>query len=439
MANPEWDTERAVLGACILGGGDVIEDVAAILTARDFHRPQHGALFALMVDMHHQGLVVDITTVMADVGARDAFEQYAGAAYLAQHPTFCTSLENATAHAERVKLASAKRTTRMALVAGLQRLDGGADVSEVAAETVTALAGAGDAGKVAWRTMPDLCRVTADDILSRDPEVMRGVPTGLRDLDEKVWGLRLGSTSIWAGRPGMGKTAIVGVLARNAAARGWIVGIQSLEMQAGAWIERMAVADSGIDASSVTRGRLTDPDRRELMRAIEDLSELPIYIHDGSGLTPSAIGKGVRRLVRDRGAQLVIVDYLQLVTAEDPRASTEQAVSAISASLTGLAKELNIHIAIACQLNRGTEDRTDHRPTTRDLRGSGSIEQDASLIVFPYREEFYNREDPSVRGFMDLIVVKNRYGESNVTIRVRCDLRWMQITDLAGDGGSGYF
>ena len=432
--NPEWNTERALLGACMYGGGPIVEDVAAILTARDFHRPQHGALFALMLDMHHAGGAIDLATVAGDLAARPSADDFGGLAYVLQHPGFCVSIENSGAYAQRVKLAAAKRTTRLALVSALQRLDGGADVAEVAAETAAALTGAGDAGKVAWRTMPDLCRVTADDILSRDPTQMRGIPTGLRELDEKLWGLRLGKTSIWAGRPGMGKSAIVGVLARNAAAAGWVVGIQSLEMLGTDWIERMAVADSGVDASSVTRGRLTEHDRREVVRAIGDLSDLPIYIDDGSGMTPGAIARGVRRLVRDRGAQLVIIDYLQLVTAEDPRANTEQAVSAISAALTGLAKDLGIHIAIACQLNRGTEDRTDHRPTTRDLRGSGSIEQDASLIVFPYREEVYAKDDPSVRGIMELIVVKNRYGESNFTIRVRCDLRRMQITDLDSGG-----
>lgn len=419
-----------MLGCCLLGGDETIAKLAGMLVPGDFHRPQHGALFARLLDMRSEGKAIDIVSVMADAGDRSTFDDYGGAGYLAGHPATVGSIEMVEGYAEAVKAGAARRSTLLTLQSALESLKAGGDVSAVAAAAVRALTGVSDVAAVGWQTMPDLVRVTADEMLSRDPHQMGGIPTGIHDLDQHLWGLRLGKTSIWAGRPGMGKSAIVGVVARNASSAGVPVGIVSLEMRAGEWVERMAVAAAGLDTMSATRGRLDDDERWRLLRAMEDLSDLPIYVDDRGGQTVTGIARGVRRLVRERGARLVIVDYLQLVAAEDARVQLNQAVTQISAALTALAKELDVHVMIACQLNRGPEDRTNHRPTTRDLRDSGSIEQDASLIVFPYREEVYAPDDVDARGVMELIVVKHRYGPCG-TIRVACDLSRMRITDLA--------
>lgn len=422
-----WEIERSLLGGLMLDPTQLPE-VRERIAPRDFHRPQHGAILALMIRMAESGGAIDIASIMDDVGKRDAFEEYGGAAYLATLPSWCATVENLATYATRIREHADRRSMVLSLTTAIERLKAGEDLGPIAAETTAALATKGEMGVSPWKSARQLATAAMVDILNRDPNVMPGAATGLRDLDEKLWGLKRQTLTIVGARPAMGKSAFAGTIARNA---GCPVGIVSIEMPGRTWMERWAVAEAGLSAEAVRKGRLSRDDRRNLEMAAERLYELPIYIDDAGSQDMDRIRMAAHRLVRDHGAELLIVDYLGLVEPDDPRMNQTQAITRISAGLNGLKKELDLPLVVLSQLNRSCEARTDKRPQTSDLRDSGAIEQDADTILFLYRDEVYNPETPD-RGIMEIIIAKHRGGPLG-TIRVAASMERMWIRDLAQD------
>lgn len=428
-----WEIERSLLGGLLLDPTQIPE-VDAVLGRNAWHRPQHAALWELILGAATAGTALDLASLMDDIGRRDAFESYGGAAYVATLPNACPTVENLLDYAARVREHADQRSALLSLTAAVERIKQGESLPEIVAELRGALDGVGVVGASPWASMARIVAETADEVLSRRPGVIAGVRTGLRDLDDRLWGLRPGQVTIVAGRPAMGKSAFAGVIARNA---GVPVGIVSLEMSRQQWAERWAIAEAGLTASAVRKATYNDTERRDLERAFERLSELQIWIDEAPGQNMRRIASAARRLVRDHDARLLVIDYLGLVSAEDPRSSAYEAITRISGGVKGLAKELGIPIVLLAQLNRALESRTDKRPTCADLRDSGAIEQDANTILMLYRDEVYH-PDSADKGLLEVIIAKAREGETG-TVKLACDLSRMSIRDLARESwGGGY-
>jgi replicative DNA helicase len=238
-----------------------------------------------------------------------------------------------------------------------------------------------------------------------------GIGTGFADFDHKTAGLQRSDLVIIAGRPSMGKTALALNIARNVAVNGSVpVAVFSLEMSRAQLATRLLCAEAEIDASKLRSGYLKKSDFPKLTKAADILSRAPIFIDDSPSMHVREMRGKARQMKREHGIELVVVDYLQLMHGTGKVENRVQEISEISRSLKQLAKELNIPILALSQLNRGVENRPDKRPMLADLRESGAIEQDADVIAFIYREEFYFRDKPEVRGKAELIIGKQRNG-----------------------------
>ena len=266
-----------------------------------------------------------------------------------------------------------------------------------------------------------------------------GITTGFVDLDEKLSGFQRSDLIILAARPAMGKTALALNLARHAAMEGKVtVGVFSLEMPRGQLATRMLCAEKEIEASRVRSGHLRrDVEWPKLADAVEALHQAPIHIDDTPGLTVTQLRSKARRLKSEyKDLGLIVVDYLQLMQgAGGPRESREQAISGISRGLKGLAKELNISVLALAQLNRGVELRPDKRPMMADLRESGAIEQDADLVLFIYRDEYYKKEESEKKGVAEVIIGKNRHGPTgSVELAFKGEFLRFDNLDLRHEG-----
>ena len=288
-----WPLEEAILGGAILDPTQ-IPDVDAILGTAAFHRPQHGALWGLLRDAHAAGAPLGLE-LLIDAVARDA-DRYGGVAYVASLPGRCSSVEGLTDHARRVREYADQRGLLQSLRIAAERIKDG----EAAASVVTALRGAldgvGDVSASPWISSARLATDVSGEVLRREPGVLPGVSTGLRDLDELLWGLRPGQSIVVAGRPAMGKSAFAGHVARSCGAP---AGIVSLEMSAGQWMERWAVAEAGLSADQVRKGRMNAADRRALEDAFERLYEGRVWITDAPAQDMRRIAASCQRLARN--------------------------------------------------------------------------------------------------------------------------------------------
>lgn len=422
--SPILETERALLGAVMLAP-DRFATLRPLVVAHDFHRPQHGRLWELLATLTDRGHEPDVVVVMGDIGARDAFEEYGGAGYVATLPSACASVDSAETYAMRVREASSRRILDRALQEARQALRDGRSIETAGAVVTAALAGAGDVSASTWRGNSQVVEQLGEDLLRRT-QGLRGVSSGLQTLDARINGFCAPKLYVLAGRPGMGKSAVLGSIVRRC---GLPAGVVTIEMAAAEWQERWACAEAGLDTERVSRAEWTPEERRRLMDALESLHGLPVWWEEAGSQTLASIQRAARRAVRDHGIQMLAIDHLQLVRSEDPRMSEVQALTLISGGLKQLAKELAIPIVLAAQLNRQCEARSDNRPQLSDLRGSGSIEQDADVVMFLYREEYYRPDDRDVTGLLEVDIAKHRGGRTG-KVKLAVDMARMRITDL---------
>ncbi|GDX83090.1 replicative DNA helicase [Deltaproteobacteria bacterium] len=413
MSKNGWETERALLGGLLLDPSQLLE-VAERITAEAFSRPPHECLFRLMIELQEREVRADIVTIIDEIGRRQA-EDYDGIAYVAALPNACPSVENLVTYAERVREASVRRrlvdaASHIVEVVKNEPKDLPTllDEAERAIFDISQLSGRSD-----WHPISEVLDDQFREIQERAkaPGAVTGVSTGFYDLDKKLAGFHKGTLVILAARPAMGKTALALNMALTAAEHG-PVGIFSLEMSRQELATRMLCAKSEVDAGKVRTGMLDAADWRRLTQGVEDLHAMPIEIDDTPGLTISQLRSKARRLfTKRRGLSLVIVDYLQLMTGSGGmKESRENVISNISRGLKILSKELAVPVLALSQLNRGVEARTDKRPLPSDLRESGAIEQDADVIMFIYRDEFYNKESQD-KGLAEVIIAKQRAGD----------------------------
>lgn len=427
--------EQSVLGGMLLSK-DAIADVLEVLRPGDFYRPAHESIYDAILDLYGRGEPADPITVAAELERHGALGRIGGAPYLITLTQTVPTAANASYYAEIV---AEKSILRRLVEAGTRIVQygyagaDGQDVAEVVdraqAEVyeVTERRAAEDYVPLEQLLQPTMDEI--DSIASRGG-ISTGVPTGFSDLDEVTNGLHPGQMIIVAARPGVGKSTLgMDFLRSCSVAHGMASVMFSLEMGRTEIVMRLLSAEAKIKLADMRAGRMTDEDWTRLARRMSEISEAPLFIDDSPNMTMMEIRAKARRLKQRHDLKLVVVDYLQLMTSGKKVESRQQEVSEFSRSLKLLAKELEVPVVAISQLNRGPEQRTDKRPMVSDLRESGSLEQDADMVILLHRPDAFERDDPR-GGEADLILGKHRNGPT-ATITVAHQLHLSRFVDMA--------
>ncbi|MFH1085090.1 MAG: replicative DNA helicase [Chloroflexota bacterium] len=439
------EAEQSVLGSLLIDP-DAILRVSSFLRPEDFYRDAHTRIFAAMLALHERQMATDLVTVADELERNAQLEEIGGAPYL-------TALINAvptSIHVEHygriVERAAALRRliTAAGQIAGLAYADQ-AEMDEIIDESERILFEVSDR-RISRSLVPisTVIRRYYDriDFLVEHRADILGVPTGFADLDHLLGGMQASDLIIIASRPGVGKTSLALSIATNAALKAKaVVALFSLEMSAEQVVQRLISASTGIDSQRLRLGRIEDLEWEQFTRVSGILSEAALFIDDTPSPSPMEIRAKARRLAAEHDLDLVIVDYLQLMQAGDRRNENRvQEISYITRALKALARELNVPVIALSQLSRAVEGRADKKPVLSDLRESGSIEQDADIVMFIYREDMY--DDKSARAnIADIIIAKHRNGPTN-TIALRFEPAYTRFTNLARQSAEeayGYF
>jgi replicative DNA helicase len=413
------DAEQAVLGAMLLDQDAALQG-AQLLTDDMFYKEAHRRLFRAMVALTERRSVIDHITLRDELMRRSELEVVGGYDYIAELADVVPTAANVEFHARIVlEKAILRRLIEAATGIITEAYSGHAtanDLLDVAESRIFHVSqqrrdeGFTRLKEMLWPTMERI------ETLQKSGKAITGVPSGFTDLDNLTSGFQPAELSIVAARPSMGKTAFVLNIATHAAVEGFGVAVFSLEMSKEALVQRMLTAEARVDSSLVRRGMLRDFDFTKLARAAGVLQSCPVWIDDTPALTLLEMRSKARRLKADSDIRMVVVDYLQLMRSPEYADNRTQEISDISRSLKGLAKELGIPVIALSQLSRASETRGgDKKPMLSDLRDSGAIEQDADLVMFIHRPEYYDREDETKRGLAEVIVEKHRNGPTGVT------------------------
>jgi replicative DNA helicase len=427
--------EQSVLGGMMLSK-DAIADVVEALGPSDFYRPAHQAVYDCVLGLYGRGEPADAITVCAELERHGELGKVGGAPYLhtliATVPTAANAGYYAGIVAEKAVLRRLVEAGTRIVQMGYAGADGAAvdgvvDAAQAEVYQVTERRMAED-----YQVFESLLQPTVDEldaIASRGGHSM-GVKTGITDLDDVIHGLQGGQMIIIAARPGVGKSTLATDIARSCSISQRLTSfIVSLEMSRSEIMMRILSAECKIRLQDMRAGRMSDDDWTRLARRMGEINEAPLFIDDSPNLTMMEIRAKARRLKQRNDLRLLVVDYLQLMTSGKRVESRQQEVSEFSRNLKLLAKELDIPIIAVSQLNRGPEQRTDKRPLLSDLRESGSLEQDADLVILLNRPDAWDRDDPRA-GEADLIIAKHRAGPTS-TITVAHQLHYSRFVDLA--------
>jgi replicative DNA helicase len=413
------EAEQAVLGGLML---DVSawDQVADMVRTRDFYRPDHRLIFDAVAALAGNGKPVDVVTVSEQLQKLGELENAGGLAYLATLARDTPTAANVRAYAELVRERSLLRQLIEAgteIAGSVFNTEGhtARDLVDKAEQKVFEIAEAGFGGRdgaVAVRSMlPAL--IDKIDEWHSNPDALRGLPTGFTDFDKITGGLRAGDLVIVAGRPSMGKTTLAVNMAEYAAVNPKhrsSVCIFSMEMPSEQLMTRMLSSIGGVHLGALRSGNISDDDWVRVTSATSQLSDARIFIDETPGLTPTDLRARSRRVKREHGLDLVVVDYLQLMQVPGTKENRATEISEISRGLKALAKELAIPVIALSQLNRSVEQREHKKPVMSDLRESGAIEQDADIILLIYREEVYDK-NTTKKGIAEIDIAKHRNGE----------------------------
>lgn len=417
------EAEEAVIGSLLIDP-DAILEVAGFLKPVAFSREKNRWIFAAILDLHEAREPIDFLTLSDLLRKRGQLEQIGGESYLISLLNAVPTSINAVNYGRLVEGAAVRR--RLIDVAGKiadLAYDEAQNISEVIDRSEKALFGISEE-----RTTRDLAPVGSftsayldriEQLHARGGETI-GIPTGYGDIDRLLSGLNKSDLIIVAARPGMGKTSLLLGFALHAALNlGKRVALFSLEMSGEQLVQRMVAAQTRIDSQRLRRGQLREQEWPIFYEAIGRLSETHIYIDDTPAITPMQLRTKCRRLHAEFGLDLIMLDYLQLMDAERSVNNRVQEISEISRGLKGLARELNTPVVAASQLSRAVESRQDKRPQLSDLRDSGSIEQDSDIVMFIYRDEYYNPETTDRPNIAEISIAKHRNGPTGII-----DLFW---------------
>ncbi|MCZ2259053.1 replicative DNA helicase [Sporosarcina sp. G11-34] len=408
------EAEQSVIGAIFLEPQALIT-AAEVLIPEDFYRTAHEKIFNTMILLSERSQPIDIVTVTEELSAKNELEDVGGISYLSEISNSVPTAANIAHYAHIVEeKALLRRLIRVATTIvedGYTREDEVESLLSEAEKKMMEVASRKNAGD--FRHIKDVLVQTYDNIelLHTQKGDVTGIPTGFRDLDKITAGFQPNDLIIVAARPSVGKTAFALNIAQNVATKtDENVAIFSLEMGAEQLVMRMLCAEGNIDAQVLRTGALQAEDWRKLTMAMGSLSNAGIFIDDASGIRVGEIRSKCRRLQKEHGLGMIIIDYLQLIQGNAGSADNrQQEVSEISRSLKGLARELKVPVIALSQLSRGVEQRQDKRPMMSDLRESGSIEQDADIVSFLYREDYYDKETEN-ENMIEIIIAKQRNG-----------------------------
>jgi replicative DNA helicase len=410
------EAEQSLLGGLMLDQR-AWDQVADIVTVGDLYRADHRLIFSAIAELVERNQPPDAVTVSEHLQRAGQLEAAGGLPYLARLVEDTPSAANIRAYARIVRDHAMLR----------QLIEIGGDIAasahsteglsvetlvDLAEQRVFEIADRGQRRGSGFVSLKQILPKTIDrlDMLSHSTSDITGISTGFAEMDKMTSGLQRGELIIIAGRPSMGKTTLAINIAENAAIGNQVpAAIFSMEMSAEQLSFRMLSSIGRINQSRLRNGRLLDEDWPRVDSAVSMMSNAPIFIDDGGSLTPTDVRSRSRRLKREHGLGLIVVDYLQLMQVSGTVENRATEISEISRSLKALAKELDVPVIALSQLNRSVEQRNDKKPVMSDLRESGALEQDADLIVFIYREEVYDRETPR-KGVADIIIGKQRNG-----------------------------
>ncbi len=429
--------EQSVLGAMMLSK-DAIADVIEVIRERDFYRPAHELIFDAILDLYGRGEPADAITVSAELTKRGDIARAGGAPYL---HTLISSVPTAANGGYYAKIILEHAIMRRLIEAGTKivqlgynaegEVDDAVDQAQAEVYAVTERRSSEDYVQLSTILPQALDEIEA---ISKGGGV-EGVKTGFRDLDLLTHGLHPGNMIVLAARPAVGKSTLGLDIARHASIHENKTSvIFSLEMSKSEITMRMLSAEARVGLNSIRSGQLSDDDWAKLARRMGEISDAPLFIDDSPNLSMMEIRAKARRLKQRHNLQLIVIDYLQLMTSGKRVENRQQEVSEFSRQLKLMAKELDVPVIAISQLNRGPEQRTNKTPMLSDLRESGSIEQDADVVILLHREDMY---DSQIRqGEADLIVAKHRNGPTR-TITVTAQLHFARFTDMASNPGSG--
>ncbi|MFH1287460.1 MAG: replicative DNA helicase [bacterium] len=409
------EAEQAVIGSMILDS-EAIGKVVEILKENDFYRSAHRKIFSAIVELYEQSQPVDLITLTENLRKKNLLEEIGGAAYLTAVLENTDTTANVEHHSRIVK----EKSTLRELINAAGHIMSESISDEKEADSILENAErlildvSKEKIKQGFVSAKDILKGTFDNIekLYRRKEYVTGVSTGFPKFDMLTAGLHKGDLIIVAGRPSMGKTSLCLTMAQNVAVAQKIpVAIFSLEMSREQLVQRMLCAEARVNAHDVRSGFIKESDWPKLTIAGGKLAESPIFIDDSSMMSELEMRIKARRLMSMQNIGLIIVDYLQLMQSARRTENRQQEITNICRSLKALAKELNVPVMVLSQLSRAVESRGDHVPQLADLRESGSIEQDADLVVFIYRKEYYEKEpSPEVENIAEIIIGKQRNG-----------------------------
>ena len=409
------EAEQSVLGGILIENG-AIHKVMETLTPEDFYREAHRRIYDTLIDLSERDEPADLITLTNELRKKDLLDAVGGASYVTSLIDSVVTAANIEYYAKIIKEKSIlRRLIETATTIVTQSFEDRSDVESLLDQAEQAIFQISDNRvRPSFYPIRDIVKDSFKTIerLFEKKELVTGVPSGFKELDQRTAGFQPADLIIVAGRPSMGKTAFCLNVAQYAAIEKKIpVAVFSLEMSKEQLVIRMLCSEAQVEGTRLRTGYLTESDWPRLTLAAGNLSDAPIYIDDSAALSVLELRAKARRLNSEYGLGMIIIDYLQLMKGRSRVESRQQEISEISRSLKALAKEVNVPVVAVSQLSRRTEERQGMRPQMTDLRESGAIEQDADVILFIYRDEVYNRaEDNPNRGKAEIIIGKQRNG-----------------------------
>ena len=418
------EAEQAVIGSMLTDKDSVISAVET-LKDEDFYREDNKVIYGAIMNLYNRGEPVDIITLKDELVSLGKFEAVGGLEYLAELPEKVPTTANVDKYIkiveEKSMLRTLIKTANELIVLGYDQTQEVEDIMDVAEKKIFNVMQRKN--QKGYSSMKDILveSFTQLEELYNRKQHITGVPTGFADLDYKTAGLHNSDLILVAARPAMGKSAFALNIASYAAVKANVpVAIFSLEMSKEQLVNRILCSEAMVDSNKVRTGKIEDEDWAKLAMASGELSESQIFIDDTPGISIMEIRAKCRKMKLEKNIGLVVIDYLQLVQGSSKKGgSREQEISEISRSLKILAKEINVPVIALSQLSRAPEQRPDHRPMLSDLRESGAIEQDADIVMFLYRDDYYN-EDSEKKNIAEVIIAKHRAGSTGTV-----ELLWL--------------
>lgn len=417
------EAERSVLGAVMLNK-DVLSDVLEEVTADDFYNESHREIFRAIWNLYNENTAVDMLTVCEELKKRKALDMSGGRAYIAtltaEVPSTANAVEYAKIVAEKATLRQMIKTTEDITEKGYDAKMAAGEILDYAESSIFKIAQKRQKNDYSKIQDVLLTNIKLIDAAAQNKDKIVGIPTGFKDIDEKTSGLQRSDLIIVAARPAMGKTAFALNIAQQSAVKaGSSVMIFSLEMSKEQLGQRLLAMQARVEIQKLKQGDLDRKDWDRITMALDELNNTKIVIDDTPSISIMEMRNKCRRLKAEQGLDLVVVDYLQLMSLQGKTDNRQQEISTISRNLKLLAREIECPVIVLSQLSRAPEQRQDHRPVLSDLRESGSIEQDADIVIFLYRDDYYN-ENTDKPGVCEVNIAKHRSGPTD-----KVELTWV--------------